>query len=65
MPTPEDIDTRGLDIKLENLKKLLEVDKDMWLQEITSIKQYFQKFDRVPQEMEDELKALEQRLMAY
>lgn len=65
MPTPEDIDTRGLDIKLENLKKLLEVDKDMWLQEITSIKQYFQKFDRLPQEMKDQLKALEQRIMAY
>jgi len=65
MPTPEDIYTQGLEIAPGNLEKLLEVNKDMWIQEIASIKQYFQKFDRLPQEMEDELKALEQRLMAY
>ncbi|NLL52196.1 MAG: phosphoenolpyruvate carboxykinase (GTP) [Peptococcaceae bacterium] len=65
MPSPEDINTQDLEIAPGNLEKLLEVNKDMWIQEIASIKEYFGKFDRLPQDMKDELKALEQRIMVY
>ena len=65
LPKPEDIDTSGLEITKESMDELLHVDKDQWLHEMESIKEYFQEYgDRMPQRLLDEhgkvVKALEQ-----
>jgi phosphoenolpyruvate carboxykinase (GTP) len=63
MPTPNDIDTRGLDISPTNLAKLLSVDVDGWLAEVPLIREHFAKFgDHLPQGMKDEVNKLEERL---
>ncbi|MBZ5630294.1 MAG: phosphoenolpyruvate carboxykinase (GTP) [Acidobacteriia bacterium] len=63
MPSPNDIDTRGLDIPAGNLAKLLSVDVDGWLAEVPLIREHFAKFgDHLPQGMKDEVNKLEERL---
>jgi len=63
MPTPNDIDTRGLDIPASNLAKLLNVDVDGWLAEVPLIREHFAKFgDHLPQGMKEEVDKLEERL---
>jgi phosphoenolpyruvate carboxykinase (GTP) len=63
MPTPKDIDTRGLDIPASNLTKLLSVDVDGWLAEVPLIREHFAKFgDHLPQGMTEEVNKLEERL---
>ena len=63
MPTPNDIDTRGLDIPATNLAKLLNVDVDGWLAEVPLIREHFAKFgDHLPQGMKEEVDKLEERL---
>ncbi len=63
MPTPNDIDTRGLDIPSTNLAKLLNVDVDGWLAEVPLIREHFAKFgDHLPQGMKEEVDKLEERL---
>jgi phosphoenolpyruvate carboxykinase (GTP) len=63
MPTPNDIDTRGLDIPASNLAKLLSVDVDGWLAEVPLIREHFAKFgDHLPQGMKEEVDKLEERL---
>jgi phosphoenolpyruvate carboxykinase (GTP) len=63
MPSPSDIDTRGLDIPAGNLAKLLNVDVDGWLAEVPLIREHFAKFgDHLPQGMKEEVDKLEERL---
>jgi phosphoenolpyruvate carboxykinase (GTP) len=63
MPSPNDIDTRGLNIPSTNLAKLLNVDVDGWLMEIPLIREHFEKFgSHLPQGMKDEVNKLEERL---
>ena len=63
MPTPNDIDTRGLDIPASNLAKLLSVDVDGWLAEVPLIREHFAKFgSHLPQGMKEEVDKLEARL---
>jgi phosphoenolpyruvate carboxykinase (GTP) len=63
MPSPIDIDTRGLDIPASNLAKLLSVDLDGWLAEVPLIREHFAKFgDHLPQGMTEEVNKLEERL---
>jgi phosphoenolpyruvate carboxykinase (GTP) len=63
LPSPEDLDTQGLDIPAANLSKLLSVDVEGWLAEIPLINQYFDNFgDRLPKALKDEVARLEQRL---
>lgn len=63
MPTMDAIDTEGLDISEENLKKLLSVDKEKWLEEVDSIKEYYKEYgEKLPKELANQLKALEERL---
>jgi phosphoenolpyruvate carboxykinase (GTP) len=63
MPSPNDIDTRGLDIPASNLAKLLSVDLDGWLAEVPLIREHFAKFgDHLPQGMKEEVDKLEERL---
>ncbi|HEX9119015.1 MAG TPA: phosphoenolpyruvate carboxykinase (GTP) [Terriglobales bacterium] len=63
MPSPNDIDTRGLNIPAGNLAKLLSVDVDGWLAEVPLIREHFAKFgDHLPQGLKDEVNKLEERL---
>lgn len=63
MPKPEDIDTTGLDISDDDLNKLLMVDVEGWLEEMPLIREHYETFgDRLPNELHEELDALEQRL---
>ncbi len=63
VPKPEDIDIEGLDITRQTIADLLNVDKDLWLEDCRGIREFYaQVGDRVPSELYDELAALEARL---
>ena len=64
VPNAEDINIEGLsDITLDTVKGLLEVDKDLWLEDVKGVEElYAQIGDRVPAEMRDQLNALRDRL---
>ncbi len=66
MPKPEDINIEGLsDVTLDTMKSLLSVDKELWKEDVKNIKEFYAKFDEfdtLPQELKDELAALEKRL---
>jgi len=63
LPAPGDLDTEGLDMREENLRKLLSVDIDGWLEEVPLIREHFAKFgNRLPDGLNRELDELDQRL---
>jgi phosphoenolpyruvate carboxykinase (GTP) len=63
VPTPEALDTDGLDISRDQLEEILAVDVESWKQEIPPIREFFEEFgDRLPQEVAAQLDALEARL---
>ena len=68
MPNPEDINIEGLEgegITLDVMKGLLSVDKDLWKEDVVGIKEFYAKFDEfdtLPQELKNQLAALEKRL---
>lgn len=66
MPKPEDINIEGLkDINLDTMKSLLSVDKELWKEDIKSIKEFYSKFDEfdtLPAELKKELADFEARL---
>jgi len=63
LPRPEDLDTKGLTIPVENLKKLLSVDVEGWTAEVPSIREHFAKFvDHLPKGLREEVDGLEKRL---
>ena len=63
MPTPDAIDTEGLDISEETMKELLTINKEDWLKEIESIKEHYKTFgSKLPKELENQLAALEKRV---
>jgi phosphoenolpyruvate carboxykinase (GTP) len=63
LPTPDAIDRNGLNVSASDMQQLVEVDRDAWLSELDGIRQHYAKFgDRMPKELWDELKALEERL---
>jgi phosphoenolpyruvate carboxykinase (GTP) len=65
VPTPDAIDTTGLDLDPTTLQQLLQVDNESWRQEIPLVEGYYAGIgDRVPQELRDQLAALEKRLTA-
>ncbi len=62
---PEDgaIDTTDLSISAEQLKELLSVDKDIWMEDVENQKEYFAQFgDRLPAEIKNQLEILENNL---
>ncbi|HEY4378148.1 MAG TPA: phosphoenolpyruvate carboxykinase domain-containing protein, partial [Acidimicrobiales bacterium] len=63
VPTPEALDTDGLDVAADTLAELLKVDNEAWRGEIPLIEEHF-KFigERLPATMSDELRELEKRL---
>ncbi|MFR8002805.1 MAG: phosphoenolpyruvate carboxykinase (GTP) [Hydrogeniiclostridium sp.] len=63
VPNAEDINLEGLeDFTIEDLKGILEVKNDEWTKEADEITEYFKTFDRLPQELKDQLAALKSRL---
>ena len=65
MPTVDAIDTTGLDVSEEDMKKLLTVDKEAWLDEVASIREHYANYgQKLPKELADQLDALDARLRA-
>ncbi len=63
LPTPDAIDTSGLDIPVEDLKALTWVDSVGWKKEADDIGTYYAKFDgRLPEALKSQLEGLRQRL---
>jgi phosphoenolpyruvate carboxykinase (GTP) len=63
VPTPEALDTTGLDLDEATLSELLSVDNDAWRHEVDLINGHFDFIgDSLPQAMRDELADLEKRL---
>lgn len=62
-PKAEDINIEGLDITVDTVKDLLTVDKELWKEEAKGIHEFYAKFgDRLPEELNKQLAALEERL---
>ncbi len=63
LPTIESIDVRGLPLKHGALEELLRVDTKAWLEEVASIKSYYQTIgDKLPKALDMELDKLTSRL---
>lgn len=63
LPAEGALDTTGLDIKPETLKKLFTVDKDLWLGEVAEMREYYKIFgEHLPKELSAELDKIEKRL---
>ena len=63
VPTPEALDTTGLDMTTEQVEKALAVDADDWNAELPLIDEWFAKFgDALPTQLADELSTLKARL---
>ena len=63
VPAKNAIDTSGIDVTEEQMDELLHVDREEWLNEITSIREHYARFEeRLPKALSDELDALEARL---
>lgn len=63
LPKPEDIDLTGLEDENVDIKGLLTIDKQVWLEDIANIEEYFAQFgDKLPKEMADELAKLKANL---
>ena len=64
LPTEESIDVRGLPMKHEALEELLKVDHDAWLDEVKSLRSYYETIGpKLPNKLVEELDKLEQRLL--
>ncbi len=59
------IDLEGMDISSEDMTKLLQVDADAWKQQLPQMREHYARFgDRLPEELREQLQALEERLEA-
>jgi phosphoenolpyruvate carboxykinase (GTP) len=63
LPEPGTLDVEGLDITPENLKKVFEIKKEDWIEEVKEMREYYRIFgDRLPKELSAELFKIEERL---
>ncbi len=63
LPTADDIDTTNLDLSAEQLKELLSVEKDVWMEDVANQEEYFAQFgDRLPKEIKEQLETLKNNL---
>ncbi len=63
VPTPDSLDTEGLDMAPEDLERALAVDPEEWKNEIPQITDWFEKFgDKLPAMLWTELDSLKARL---
>ena len=66
-PKPEDINVEGLDgVTVDTVRDLLSVDKDLWMEDMKGLREFYQKIDsvgeRMPKELWRQLEAFEERL---
>jgi phosphoenolpyruvate carboxykinase (GTP) len=65
VPEVADLDIKGLNIKPAQVEELLSVDIDGWRAEVPLIKEHFARFGtRLPEGLNHEVKALEERLQS-
>ena len=65
VPTPEALDTEGLDLTPEQIEAALKVDPEEWKAEIPQIQEWFEKFgENLPAVLWTELDGLKARLGA-
>ena len=63
VPKAEDINLEGLDFSVEQLKDILNVDKELWKTETAGIEEFYGKFgDKLPQELRNQLNTLKAKL---
>ncbi len=63
VPFPEDIDINKCDISQEQLEEILSVDKDLWIEEMKSAREFYKSFgDSLPEKLWNELEKTEDRL---
>jgi phosphoenolpyruvate carboxykinase (GTP) len=63
VPSPEDLDLSGLDIPEQDMAELLEVDKEVWNEEIPLLEEFLQKFaGHLPERMTAQLNRMRERL---
>jgi phosphoenolpyruvate carboxykinase (GTP) len=63
VPAPGDLYTGGLDISAEDLEEVLTVDPDTLREQLPQVKEHLAQFgDRLPEELQAQLEALERRL---
>ena len=58
----EGINTDGLDVSEEDMAHLLDVDVGEWRAQLPQFREHLEKFDRLPDELGAQLRALEERL---
>src|SRR3954467_6890992 len=65
VPAPGDLYTGGLDVSAEDLEEVLTVDPDALREQLPQVKEHLARFgDRLPDELQAQLEALERRLEA-
>ena len=63
LPKPEDIDLTGLEDENVDIKGLLTIDKQVWLEDVAISKNILHSYgDKLPKEMADELAKLKANL---
>ena len=63
LPNIEDIYLEGTDVTSEQLSELLNIDTALWLEEVSGIREFYDKIgDTLPAELAEELKELEESL---
>jgi len=63
IPRDSDIDMTGLQLPGDDMRKLLEVNADQWVEELKDVKKFFAELgDDLPEELWQEYKSLEKRL---
>ena len=63
IPAPGAIDIDGIDITAEQMAGILDIDKEMWIEEIESIKENYKIYgDKLPKELSAQLEKLEKAL---
>lgn len=63
-PRPADIDVTDLDVSEDTIRELLRIDVQSWLDDVDNIRAFYDQIENVPQELEDELSSLKERLIA-
>ncbi len=62
LPREQDLNVEGLALKPGALTELLTVDKAVWKEEVKGLREFYAKFDRMPQALKEQLDQLETRL---
>jgi phosphoenolpyruvate carboxykinase (GTP) len=63
LPRERDLDAQGLEIDADDLRELLEVDVEGWLEELPLIREHYARFGgRLPDRLREQVAQLEQRL---